>query len=188
MVSPSIEELHDTIRRVRRRRNLILHTRQIGWCLATIVGLFIIFAFLEMTFHPAMPARLLMFCLLGAATGAVGWQTIRTFKRLSRDNRRLAHYVDDRIPDLEQRLITSMDSYGKQGEQSPSGLVEALWQDTVAHVRDRKLEQVTTSRPAWVAAGTATVLICLLAVALWDSDRFFGGGPANYLALVDTGR
>lgn len=174
MNKPSIEQLRYEISRVRRRRNVILHVRQIGWSLASLVALFILCGVLEMAFQPSAAARILFFCLLGVATGAVGWQYVRAVRRFGSDDKQLAHYVDDHTPDLEQRLITSMDYWEKQGEKSPSRLVESLWQDTAAHVRGRNIQQVTTSRPAWYAAGTAIVLICILAVALWDSARFSG--------------
>ena len=52
MNSPTIEELRKAIRQVRRRRNLILHVRQIGWSLAILTTLFVLFGILEMTLHP----------------------------------------------------------------------------------------------------------------------------------------
>jgi len=174
MNTPSIEQLRYEINRVRRRRNVILHVRQIGWSLASLTAVFILCGVLEMVFYPSSPARILSFCLFGVVTGALGWRYIRAVQRFGSDDKRLAHYVDDHTPDLEQRLITSMDYWEKQGEKSPSRLVESLWQDTAVHVRDRNIQQVTTARPAWFAAGTAIVLICVLTVALWDSARFSG--------------
>jgi hypothetical protein len=174
MKPPSIEQLRYEISRVRRRRNVILHVRQIGWRLAGLLALFILCGFLEMVFHPSAPARIFFFCLFGVATGAVGWGYLRAVQRFSSDDKRLAQYVDDHTPDLEQRLITAMDYWEKQGEKTPSQLVESLWQDTAARVRDRNIQQVTTAGPAWFAAGSAMVLICLLTVALWDSTRFAG--------------
>ena len=44
---PTTEELRDAIRRVRLRRNVILHVRQIGWSLAILAALFIFGAILE---------------------------------------------------------------------------------------------------------------------------------------------
>jgi len=174
MNSPTIEELRDAIRRVRRRRNVILHLRQIGWSLAILAVLFMLCASLEMVLHPPSLVRMLLFCLLGAAVGVLGWWYARALRRFDSDDRRLAQYVDDSTPGLEQRLITSMDSWEKQRTDSPSPLVESLWLDTVAQVRGRNIQQVANPRLAWYAAGTAFVLICLLAGALWDSTRFSG--------------
>jgi hypothetical protein len=172
MNSPTIEELRDAIRSVRRRRKVILHVRQIGWSLAILAALFMLCAILEMTLHFSSLVRMLFFCLMGAAVGISGWWYARAMRRFDSDDRRLAQYVDDRTPNLEQRLITSMDSLEKQRTDSPSQLVESLWLDTIAHVRGRNIQQAINSRPAWCAAGTAFVLVCLLAGALWDSTRF----------------
>ena len=172
MASHSIEELRAAIGRARRRRNLILHARQVGWSLATIVGLFIVCVTLEMVLPSAMFTRVLLVCLFAAAAGAVIRQHVRAVRRFAGDDQRLAHYLDDRLPDLEQRLITSVDAHDRQGESGPSGLVEALWQDTAARLRDRNIEQVNTFRPAGVAAGVSLVLVCILSVALWESARF----------------
>ncbi len=86
MNSPTIEELHDAIRRVRRRRNVIVHVRQIGWSLAILAALFILGGSLEMALHPPSLFRMLFFCLLAAAGGSpagVGhpapwWKTKKT--------------------------------------------------------------------------------------------------------------
>jgi hypothetical protein len=67
-----------------------------------------------------------------------------------------------------------MDLVEKQGTDAPSQLVESLWLDTVAHVQGRNVQQVTSSRPAWLAAAIAFLLVCSLAGALWDSTRFSG--------------
>ena len=114
MNSPTIEELHDAIRRVRRRRNMILHVRQIAWSLAILAALFTLGVSLEMTLHPPSLFRMLFFCLLGTAVGVLGWWYARAVRRFDSDDRRLAQYIDDRTPGLEQRLITSMDSWEKK--------------------------------------------------------------------------
>ncbi|MBT8334945.1 MAG: hypothetical protein KJP19_10970 [Deltaproteobacteria bacterium] len=174
MNSPTIKELHKAIRQVRRRRKLILHVRQIGWSLAILTALFVFFGILEMTLHPPSLVSMLLFSLLGVVVGVLCWWYAWAVRRFDSDDRRLAHYIDERTPGLQQRLITSMDSWEKQSTDSPSQLVESLWLDTVAHVHSRNVQQVTNSRSAWFAAGTAFLLICILAGALWDSTRFSG--------------
>jgi len=174
MNSSTVEELREAIRQVRRRRNLILHVRQIGWSLAILTALFVVFGILEMTLHPPRPVSILLFCLLGVVVGVLLWGYVRAVRRFDSDDRRLAQYIDERIPGLQQRLITSMDSWEKRSTDSPSQLVESLWLDTVAHVHSSNVQQVAGSRSAWFAVGTAFFLICLLAGALWDSTRFSG--------------
>ena len=170
----SIKQIRQTIRSVRHRRNRILHTKNISWCLTALLGIFVFFVFLTMFFQPGLPVRIVLFALFAAALGGIGWQAIRTIRRLDSDDRRLAHYVDEHIPELEQRFLTAVETYENQGETSSSQMAEALWQDTARHLQDQNIQEVTGSRPAWYAAGTAMVLICFLAIALLDSERFSG--------------
>ncbi len=175
MNSPTtIEELRQTIRKVRRRRTLILHVQHISWSLAILAAVFIFFVILKMTVPLPSFTNMLLFFLWGATIGLLCWWYARAVHRFGSDDRRLAHYIDERIPSLEQRLITSMELYEKQGTDSASQLAESLWLDTVTHVHSGNVQQVTSSRPAWFAAATAFALVCLLAGALWNSTRFSG--------------
>ena len=168
----TIEELLETIRRVRRRRLLILHVRHISWSLAILTAVFICFVGLELTVDLPSFADMLLFFLLVGTIGLLGWWYGRAIRRFNTDDLRLAHYIDERIPGLEQRFITSMELWEKQGTDAPSQLVESLWQDTLTHVHSRNVLQVTSSRSAGLALGIAVLLIGLLAGALWDSTRF----------------
>ena len=67
-----------------------------------------------MALHPPSPVRILFFCLLGVAVGVLGWWYARAVRRFDSDDLRLAQYVDDHTPGLDQRLITSIDSLEKQ--------------------------------------------------------------------------
>ena len=187
MKSHTIDELREAIRRVRRRRNLILHAQHISWSLAILAAMFMFFGVLEMTLALPRSASMLFFCVLGGLAGVLGWRYARAVRRFERDDRRLAHAIDERTPSLEQRLITSMDSYEKQGTDSPSQLVESLWLDTAAHLDSRTVQQVYSPRPAWIAAGSA-FLHCLPAGRrTLGFDSIFRSGAAGGLALVDPG-
>ena len=172
MNSQTIEELRNVIRRVRRRRNLILHAQHISWSLAILAAMFMFFGVLEMALALPRPVSMLFFCVLGGLAGVLCWRYARAVRRFQSDDRRLAHAIDERTPGLEQRLITSIDTWEKRGTDAPSQLVESLWLDTLAHVDSRKVQQVYSPRPAWIAAGSAFLLVFLLVGALWDSTRF----------------
>ena len=171
---PTIEELLETIRRIRRRRSMILHVRHISWSLVILTAVFIFFVILEMSLDLPSAASMLLFFLLGGMIGLLCWRYVLAIQRFRSDDLRLAHYIDERLPSLEQRLITSMELWEKQGTDSPSRMVETLWHDTLAHVNNRKVQQVISSRSAFFAVGIAVSLACLLAVALGDSTRFSG--------------
>ncbi len=167
MSSSPIETLREEINLVRRRRSGILHMRQIGWSLVALISLLVVLGTLAMFFQSSSYVRILLFFVLWVGAGAiVGWH-LHVVRRFGSDERRLAHYVEDHIPDLEQRLLTSMERLEKEGIESASQLVEALWDDTTVHIRDRNIQRVTTARPAWVAASTAGMMICMLVLAFW---------------------
>ena len=187
MNSQTIEELRKAIRRVRRRRNLILHVQHISWSLAILAAMFMFFGILEMNLALPRSASMLFFCVLGGLAAALGWRYARAVRRFERDDRRLAHAIDERTPSLEQRLLTSMDTWEKQGTDSPSQLVESLWLDTLAHVDSRSVQQVYSPRPAWIAAGSAFLVVCLVVGALWDSTRFSGAARRVAWPWFDPG-
>ena len=84
--------------------------KQIGLSLTILTAAFIFCGILEMTLSPPPFVTILFFGCLGAMVGAMGWWYARAVRRYDSDDRRLAQYVDDRTPELQQRLITSMDS------------------------------------------------------------------------------
>jgi hypothetical protein len=172
MAATSIEELRRAISRFRRRRHLILLAKHTGWALVAAATLFILSGVLAMALDPTPPVRFGCFTLVVAGTAGIAWAAWRSVRRSMADERQLAHYVDEHLPDLQQRLVTSMDTLDKVSFQAPSRLAEALWQDTVARVRPLNIERVADPRPAWYAFGIAALLLALLAVALIESARF----------------
>ena len=185
MNSSTIEELHEAIRRVRRRRNVIVHVRQIGWSLAILLALFILGVGLEMTLHPPSLFRILFFCLSAAAVGVLGWWYARAVRRFDSDDRRLAQYVDDDTPGLEQRLITSMDCLGKTGHgfSFPAG---GIFMARYGRLRARTEYSAGDPLPTGLVCrryGRCADLSsgrCIL-----EFDPVFRGSPAGGLALVD---
>ncbi|MDJ0783299.1 MAG: hypothetical protein QNJ22_15085 [Desulfosarcinaceae bacterium] len=172
MASSPINELLAVIERVRRRRILILHLRQIGWSLAFLSTLFILSALSAMALPPVTAVSVLLFSILVIAAAALVWKYGRSARRFNAEDRQLAHYIDERTPDLEQRLLTAMDVWDKNGTQPHSQLITSLWRDTLTHVAGENLQRTADARPTWFAAAAAFSLILLLASAIWYSDRF----------------
>jgi hypothetical protein len=166
-----IEELHEKIRSVQRRRKAILSLRHISLGLVGLIVLFLVIAFMEMSFQFTPLGRITLLFVLLVDAGVLAWWHIRAVGQLRSDERRLAHYVEDHIPDLEQRLMTSME-FDEKGDITSSALLEKLWEDASTHVKELNIPRVTTSRPAWYAASAATFMICLLLFVVWSSPRF----------------
>ncbi|MEJ2639642.1 MAG: hypothetical protein P8010_08720 [Desulfosarcinaceae bacterium] len=174
MVPSPINELLQAVDRVRRRRALILHLRQIGWSVAMLSAVLISSGLLAMTLPPVPAVSILLFCALAATAAVLVWRYNRATRRFDVEDRRLAHYIDERTPGLKQRLLTSMDAWDKQEAPSPSQMVASLWRDTLEHVTGEKLQRTADTRPTWLAAGAALILILMLTGLIRYSDRFAG--------------
>ncbi|MBF0280521.1 MAG: hypothetical protein HQM13_22180 [SAR324 cluster bacterium] len=172
MSSSAIEILREKIHSVQRRRHLICVLRQIGWALSGIFAFFLVLGFLEMFFQFALADRITLLVLFLLGTIALtGWH-LRKIRELNRDQDRLAHYVEDHLPDLEQRLLTAMEYEQKESVGVSSQLLERLWEDARLHVQDQNIRQVAAMRKVWPAAGAAAVLFTFLLLSLWNSSGF----------------
>jgi hypothetical protein len=100
----------------------------------------------------------------------------RTRGRLQSDEQSLALFVEGKIPDLEQRLLTSLEFSGEGyqgGAHSVSQqFVQQLWADAEAHVKQeqQKVNEVVSSRASYVSLGAAAVTLAIAVVALLLSE------------------
>ena len=185
----AIENLREKIKSVKQRRKRVFLLRQYSLILTGIVALMLLFACLEMLFHFPWQGHIFLFFLwiLGLLS-MIGWHSVIA-RRWNIDQQRLAHYVEDRLPDLEQRLLTAIEfdqsAYSQEREvraqtDRPGGqsgvslqLVEQLWEDAHTHIRHQKIEDVTTFRNAWPALGAAVVISFFWISMLITSIDFF---------------
>jgi hypothetical protein len=144
MSSHAIDVIQEYIRRVQRRRQRIFTVRQLSLGLACMVALWMMLGFLEMTCQFPLEVRITLLCILLIGAVAISVWCLHVSRQISIDDRRIAHYVEDHIPELEQRLITSMefDQMGNKGWSSQ--LVDQLWEDTRGQLQARNLGQVTS--------------------------------------------
>jgi len=186
MTTTPIDNLRENIRRVQARRKRIFTMRQLCLGLAAIVALFMALGLIEMAFQFPITGRIALFSILLIGAGALGIWFLHAGRQTRIDDRRIAHYVEDHIPELEQRLITSMESGDMEKKGWSPQLVERLWEDTGARVEGRSLLQVTPVRAVWSAAGTAVLMICLLVFTLWNWNDFSRAGKRVILPWTGT--
>ena len=130
MTPTSFDMLRADIRRVQGRRARQLALREVGLGFFLMAALFMALALLEMTFQLPPAGRIVLAGFLVIAAGAFGWRQFNLHRKIRIDDRRIAHYVEEHFPELEQRLITSME-FGETGKTDGSPvLVEKLWEDT----------------------------------------------------------
>ncbi len=172
MSTTSIEVLRENIRRIQRRRTRLVSLREISLGVVVLAILFPVLGINEMMFELPLVGRLALTGILVVAAGAFAWRYIYIHRQKSRDQRQIAHYVDEHIPELEQRLITSMEF----GEKGPPGdtsvLVEKLWEDTLAKFQRLNTDRVSSIRSAWPMAAAALVALGGLFFAVWSFNEF----------------
>jgi hypothetical protein len=139
---------------------------------ALMAILFAVLGILEMKFQLPPAGRIALTGILVVAAGALVWRYIHVQRRMGKDARRIAHYVDEHIPELEQRLITAMEFGEKRPTDGASPLVERLWQDALAQFRSLETGRVPFIRSAWPAAAAALLLLGGLFYAVWNVNDF----------------
>jgi len=176
MSSSPIDELRQNIFRVRRRRALMLLLREIGLALVFTAVLFMALGLMETVFEFGAAVRFGLFAVLLAGVAAIAVRFFRLQRRIDADDQRIAHYIEEHIPELEQRLITSMEFSGPAKAGQPSVLVEQLLADTQGQLQGLNLDRVVSGRTAWPAAGAAVLVIGCLVLAFWNWADFSRAG------------
>ena len=176
----SIDGLRENIHRIQRRRLRLLNLREISLGVAFMAGLFAVLVVLEMKYQFPPAGRMALTGSLAAAAGILVWRYIRFHRQKGRDERRIAHFIDEHIPELEQRLITSMEFSEKIPTGGTAPLVERLWEDTLVRLRDLDTNRMSFIRSAWPAAAAAVLVLCSLFFGVRYFNDFFAcrcGGP-----------
>lgn len=172
MSSTAIATLHEKIQNVQRRRKHILLLRQSSFVLAGIVVLFLLLAFLEMSFQFTVSGHsVLLAVFLGGALFLIGAQ-LRKVLQMSQDQQQFAHYIEEHLPDLEQRLLTAIEFEEQDRHGVSSQLVEHLWEDAQKHVQRQNIQAVTPQQKIWPATSLAAIAVVALLLALGSSVDF----------------
>ncbi len=172
MSTTSIDGLREYVLGIQRRRTRLLILREISLGIVLLTVLFTALGILEMLFRFSPVARIVLAVILAAAAGALVWRCIHIYRQVARDDRRIAHYVDENLPELEQRLITSMEFVEHEPSGGTSELVKSLWDDTLVRVGDLDPTRVSTLRTAWVATAVALIVIGGLFYVVRNVDDF----------------
>jgi len=186
MSSNSIYELREKVRRIQRRRVRLLNLREICLGVVCMAALFAALGLLEMKFQLPPAGRIALTGILAAAAGALVWRYLHLHRQLASDDRRIAHYVDEQIPELEQRLMTSLEFDGKRSTGDTAALVQRLWQDTRMRLRGLDMAPVSSIRSAWYAAAGALLVLGGLFFAGWSLNDFLPAGIRVLMPWVQS--
>ena len=140
MSKPSIEILNETVRKVQRRRKWIFALRQICFGFVALGALFLILGILEMQVGFGLKGRTALSITLLTGIGVLCWRYTRMIRKFDVDELHLAHYVEDHLPDLQQRLMTSIEYRKKEKQGVSLQLLGKLWEDAHAQIQSRKID------------------------------------------------
>ncbi len=204
MTSPTLENLRQTLSTLRRRRSRLYVLQQVSLAVVGVVALVLLLSALEAWWQPSRGGDIALFSILVAGVAAAIWHVLYRVGRMQSDDQFLAQYVEGRIPDLEQRLLTSLEFNSDAMDADTRGVspqfVRQLWADAEIHVQEQQqqVDEVIPTRNSWVSLGSALGTVVIAAAALLLSDALltsagrllwpFASEPAAPVATVEVPR
>lgn len=182
MPTPTFENLRETLQQLRRRRSQLFLLKQGSIHIIALALLVLGMSLLAVWWEPGKAGLLVLFALAVALGVAVLYRFYRLLQSRHTDDRALAHYVEDHIPDFEQRLLTSLEfteedlKNGKAGVSSQ--FIRQLWEDAQVHVRkqQRQVEAVTPVRDSWISFASALAILGFITLAFLSSEALLQAG------------
>ena len=176
MSSSTFESLRATLKNLRRRRRNLFILKQGSFFAIGTALLVLLVSAVSIWTDLDKAGTIFLFVLSLAGFATLIWRLVRLLNRRHTDDRRLAHYVEDHIPDLEQRLITSLEFSEKDLIQGKRGVsqqfIQQLWQDAQEHVQQQQyeVETVTPARSSWISFASAVTIVGSVALLFVTSD------------------
>ena len=179
MSSTTFENLRLTLKTLRRRRNALFTLKQCSY-FTIISSLFALLATgMSLWLDLNKSGTIFLFIISVVGFSLIAFYFVRTFRRRHTDDLRLAHYVEDHIPDLEQRLLTSLEFTEEDLIKGKAGVsqqfIQQLWVDAQQHVKaqQREVETVTPARSSWMSFAFASVVLVSVVSVFVTSDSLF---------------
>ena len=175
MMHPTFDSLHATLEDLRRRRSTFFVLRKLSLFCAVSALLVFGFTLLFSELQPAPLASLALLAALLGAIGALGWRLLGVLRQRHATHQRLAHYVEDHIPDLEQRLLTSLEfsedelRFGRRGVSRQ--FIARLWEDAERQMlrQQQEMESITPVGRSWLGFGLSAAAVLAVSVTLLTS-------------------
>ena len=177
MTTPNLDSLRDTLYSLQRRQARLVLARQFGFALVAVC--IVIAASLVVVANvTASPTVILVVAVASLALlvsiVVIAW---RHRHRAQADQRTLALYVEEKFPDLEQRLLTSIEFSQIEGEPLKGGVspafVEQLIKDARSHVelQRQEVERVGSPRESFIAMAAGLAACLALGLLLQESAQ-----------------
>ena len=178
----TITHLRASLADVGRRRTLLVLLHQTGLLLTALAAVVLGMSLLSLWLPASFGLQLLLLMITAGASVALVWRYLAALRRLRADDRQLAGIIESRMPDLEQRLLTSLefspDSDASQKAGVSAQFVEQLWVDAVEHLRvqEQQLQQVSDRRMPYLSASAAALATVVTFIAFFSSEALLRAG------------
>ena len=182
MPTPTFENLRETLQQLRRRRSQLFFLKQGSLHMIAVALLVLGMSLLAVWLEPGKAGLLVLFALAVALGVAILYRFYRLLQLRHTDDRALAHYVEDHIPDFEQRLLTSLEFTEEDLQKGRAGVstqfIRQLWEDAQVHVKkqQRQVEAVTPVRDSWISFASALAIVGITTLAFLSSEVLLQAG------------
>ncbi|MEX2131847.1 MAG: hypothetical protein WD772_10200, partial [Pseudohongiellaceae bacterium] len=193
MSSPTFATLRQTLKNIRRRHSRLFLLKYASRTAIAIAVLMLLMIVAAAWLDPGRNGSIALFIITMTGVALLFWRLLHTLNIKRADDQNLARYVEDRIPDLEQRLMTSLEfsdqelQFGRRGVSHQ--FIQRLWQDAQEHVQQQRehVETVIPARQSWMNFGYAVVVCAGLIILLASSELLLTAGSrlAWPFAIVD---
>ena len=179
MSSPTFDSLRETLKNLRRRRSNLFILKQVSYFVIAFSVLILSLSATALWLEPDKTGTTILFAVSVLSIGLLVGRLIQVLGRQTTDDRKLAHYVEDHIPDLEQRLLTSLEFTeedlvnGKRGVSQQ--FIQQLWLDAQEHVQiqQEQVETVAPARTSYLSFASAAGIAAVVMGLFLSSDVLF---------------
>ncbi|MCG8413043.1 MAG: hypothetical protein MI746_02390, partial [Pseudomonadales bacterium] len=182
MSTPTFESLRETLQQLRRRRSNLFLLQQSSLHIIALALAVLAMSLAAIWLQPGKAGTTVLFVITLGIAAAVLLRFYWMLKRRHTDDRVLAHYVEDHIPDFEQRLLTSLEFTEEDLQQGKAGVskqfIQQLWQDAQQHVQkqQKQVETVAPASTSWISFASAVGVVAVVAVLFLTSESLFNAG------------
>ena len=182
MTTPTIASLQQTLQQLRRRRARFFFLKCASLFTIALAVLALSFSLVGAWVEPGKLGSIALFAVAVFAGFLITASFLRLLRRRNTDDRMLAHYVEDHIPDFEQRLLTSLEfseddlKYGRAGVSTQ--FIQQLWEDAQAHVveQQREVETVAPAQQSWMSFAAALTVVSVVSAVFLNSESLLNSG------------
>ena len=182
MTTPTIASLRQTLQQLRRRRARFFFIKAASLFVIALAVSALSVSLMGVWLEPDKLGSIILFGLAMFAILLITARFLRLLRRRHTDDRILAHYVEDHIPDFEQRLLTSLEfseddlKFGRAGVSQQ--FIQQLWEDAQTHVAEqqRRVATVAPAQQSWMTLVTAVAVVSVISAMFLNSESLLKSG------------